>query len=467
MSLSRRDFLRTGAGAGALLVAGGWHGALAQSLGPRTVDGASRRSRLHPGGTRLVHADLHNHTLLSDGDGDPSAAFASMRGAGLDVAALTDHTTVSFGALSAAGGLGIDACAGNADCRGLAGLDERAWARTGGLADGANTDHAFTAIRGFEWSSPFLGHMNVWFSERWIDPLHTGGIGPEGLGEHLHENVPGAGPALGPLIDQVLRDNPARGPGMAAFYQWLQTDPATPGLGGGADAIAGFNHPGREQGRFGYFRYEPALAERVVSLELFNRRDDYVFAEFGDGQPSPLVECLDAGWRVGLLGVTDEHGTAWGTEQGKGRAGLWVSSLTRAAVREALLARRFFATNQPGLRLDAAINRVRMGGVLDHTDGDVEVRVDLDQGPDRRGLPIEVQVLRTGPGGIPAVPHVEEANLGDRIRFRLPLSLDDGDWVVLRVADPAAPNAEPGPDGHPCNNLGLAYSSPFWLQPAA
>jgi hypothetical protein len=59
-------------------------------------------------------------------------------------------------------------------------------------------------------------------------------------------------------------------------------------------------------------------------MEMMNRREDYLFEGYRDGQPSPLVECLNAGWRVGLLGVTDEHGTDWGHPDGKGRAGLWV-----------------------------------------------------------------------------------------------------------------------------------------------
>jgi len=43
-----------------------------------TQVGASRTSRLGSP-TSLLHADLHNHTLLSDGRGDPERAFASMR----------------------------------------------------------------------------------------------------------------------------------------------------------------------------------------------------------------------------------------------------------------------------------------------------------------------------------------------------------------------------------------------------
>src|SRR5687768_7367196 len=88
--LSRRTLLKAGAASGALLMA---RPALASPLGPSPEFATSRRSRLFPG-TALAHADLHNHTLYSDGDGDPALAFASMRAAGVDVAALTDHATV-------------------------------------------------------------------------------------------------------------------------------------------------------------------------------------------------------------------------------------------------------------------------------------------------------------------------------------------------------------------------------------
>jgi hypothetical protein len=40
-------------------------------------------SKLFPG-TRLVHGDLHNHTLLSDGAGNPELAFETMRRSGMD-----------------------------------------------------------------------------------------------------------------------------------------------------------------------------------------------------------------------------------------------------------------------------------------------------------------------------------------------------------------------------------------------
>jgi hypothetical protein len=464
--------LKAGAASGALLL-GRPLGALGDSLGPTDEFSTSRSSRLFAG-TQLAHADLHNHTLVSDGAGNPAEAFASMRDAGLDVAALTDHATFSWGTLSA-----VDPCQATRpvlgdphdgdrdDCRSLAGLDEAGWEHTRGLADGADDPGEFTAIRGFEWSSPFLGHVNVWFSERWIDPLHTGGVGPEGLGQYARQ-LPGLGEPLGAGLDSVLRGAPGNGAGMAAFYRWLQLDPSTPGIGGGADGIAGFNHPGREPGRFGYFAPDPAVRDRIVSMEIMNRREDYLFEGFRDGQPSPLVECLDAGWRVGLLGVTDEHGTDWGHPDGKGRGGLWVRELTREGVREALVARRFFATFLRGLRVDASANGVQMGGTLSHRSGPITFALDIDRGPEWEHKPLQIQVLRTG-AEVPEVVHVEDVEVpaADEpvISFSVPIDVEDGSWVVLRVADPEAANAEPGPARHPANMRAVAYASPFYLEP--
>jgi len=392
--------------------------------GPRLATGASRQSRIS-GGTTLVHADLHNHTLLSDGDGDPALAFASMRSAGLDVAALTDHATYSDNAL---GDLVTDALP--PDYHEAAGLTPNGWDRTRGFADAANQDGAFTAIRGFEWSNPLLGHVNVWFSEHYVDVLQAGLMAP--------------------------------------FLEWLRREPGLV-LDGGADGIAGFNHPGREPGRFEEFRFDSRLRERVVSLEMFNRTDDYLFEGYADGRTSPLVACLNAGWRTGLSGVTDEHGTDWGHPEGKGRTGLWVADHTRAGVKAAMLSRRFFATRTSGLRVDATASvggapAVPMGSELSMTSGKVTFTLDLARDDAWLGRPLQLQVLRPGTE-VPEVVAVQDFTVGGLVVVTVPLDVADGDWVVLRIADPAAANATPGPDGHPANAHGIAYTSPFWLVP--
>lgn len=411
--------------AGGLLLAGLARPSLAAARdGAGTAAaGASRGSRISSG-TTLVHADLHNHTLLSDGDGDPDAAFVSMRAAGLDVAALTDHATLSDHLL---GDLVTGALpAGYSQ---VGGLTREGWERTKRLADGADRPGSFTALRGFEWSEPTLGHVNVWFTDEWTDVVDLGQMRP--------------------------------------LYQWLSRQTGILGLGdGGAEGVAGFNHPGREPGRFEEFRYDASVREQMVSLEMFNRRDDYLFEGYVDGRPSPLCVCLNAGWRTGLTGVTDEHGTDWGFPEGKGRTGLWVREHSRAGVLEAMRARRFFATRTSGLRVDAnasaGANPVRMGGVLPLDRGTVTFTLDLARDESWLGRTLHVQVLRPGTD-VPAVAAVVPFVVGDVVRVSVPLDRADGDWVLLRVSDPAQGNATPGPAGHPCNDLGIAYTSPWWL----
>ena len=381
-----------GAGGMLLFAAGPARAGTAALPGPaRSATGAARASLITQG-TTLVHADLHNHTLMSDGDGDPARAFASMRSAGLDVAALTDHSTLFA----------------------IEGLSRSEWATTGALADAADDPGRYTAIRGFEWSHPLLGHVNVWFTPSFTD---LGGSAS-----------------------------------MGALYNWVRS----------AGGEASFNHPGREIGRFGDFAFNAGARDHFVGLEMFNRTDDYLFDGWSSGQSSPLNACLNAGWRTGLSGVSDEHGTDWGYPEGKGRTGLWVTENTRAQVQAAMRARRFFATRESGLRVDATANGVRMGGELRLLRGDVTFTVDIDRGAEWLGLPLQIQVLRPGTRA-PQVADVVPAESGRVTTFTTPLNADDGDWVVLRIADPARANASPGPGGHPANNYGVAYASPFWL----
>ena len=393
--IGRRALLAGGGGllmlAAALQSAWAATAGVATSGNPVRETGAARASTISQG-TTLVHADLHNHTLMSDGDGDPALAFESMRSAGLDVAALTDHTTLFA----------------------VEGLSRSEWDRTGVLADAANQPGAYTALRGFEWSHPLLGHVNVWYTGNFTD-----------LGSSSS---------------------------MSRLYDWIT---ATGG-------ISGFNHPGRELLRFNNFAYNAAMREQMVGLEMFNRGDDYLFDGWSSGQSSPLVACLNAGWRTGLTGVTDEHGTEWGYPEGKGRTGLWVAENTRNGVLAAMRERRFFATRVSGLRVDATAAGVRMGGTLPVTSGDVRFVVDIDRGPEWVGKPLRIQVLRPGTRA-PEVADVVDTQAGRTTELTVPLDLADGSWVVLRISDPSQANASPGPAGHPCNDWGVACTSPWWL----
>jgi hypothetical protein len=350
----------------------------------------------------------------------------------------------------------------------VAGMDEHAWRRTGELADAADVPGTFAAIRGFEWSSPTLGHMNVWFSERWSDPLSTGGLGSveDVLAFAEEEGLEVAADAVAPLR-QLVESTPAAGVGMAGWYAWCKQPPTTPGLGGGADALLGFNHPGREPFRFSDFAYDADLHDRVVSMEILNRREDYLYRVVRGR--SPLVACLDAGWQPGLLGVTDEHGTDWGYPDGKGRAGCWVEELSRDGVRAAMLDRRFFATVLRGLRLDAAANGVRMGRALGHRAGPVALTIDVDRGSAWVGKPLVAQVLTTGtpmPTILAAEPFRVPAPDEPLPQVTVDVDADDTPWLVLRITDPEVAAPADAPDHYRGDGAAVAYASPWYLDPA-
>ena len=162
-------------------------------------------------------------------------------GVRLDVAALTDHATLFA----------------------IEGLSSGEWSTQATLANAANDPGQFTAIRGFEWSHPTHGHINIWNTTDFADLLRAGSPG--------------------------------------SLYGWLTGRPG---------GLASFNHPGRELGRFNNFSFNAGARNQIVGLEMFNRTDDYLFEGWSSGMTSPLVACLNGGWRPGLLGAGGEHGTA-------------------------------------------------------------------------------------------------------------------------------------------------------------
>jgi hypothetical protein len=377
-----------------------------------------------------------------------------MRAAELDVAALTDHAIL--------GKVAGHACS-SGGCTFYVGINENSWQKMRELADASHADGSFVAMRGFEWSSATIGHMNVWFTEQWVDTITTMSQSYKGIQE-LFGVLPEPGPqlkaALGPVFDELPETA-----SLELFYDWLQATPNREVLGGGADGLAGFNHP-NEFGDFEQFRYVPELAERVVSCEVLNRDRDFLFWGMDKGLSSGINTCLNNGWRVGMLGVSDEHFDQWGKNRARG--GLWVRALSREGVREALAARRMYATFEPGLRLDAAANGAPMGSTLRHNGGPVRFQLDLDRGPAWHGRTLRLQLLRPG-DRVPVIAHEQDVRLPapaePLIEFTVPVDIDDGKWAVIRVTDPSQPPDSEAPDNYKAAGRSVAVASPFWFEP--
>ncbi len=492
MAITRRALLRASAlSAGAVMLARPL-GVLAQPLGADDDFGTSRISRLFPG-QRVVHADMHNHTIFSDADPGATAemAYRTMEEGGMDVAALTDHSSVSW----APGGVPSEfPCPPDGDplgagegCRSVMGLSNEEWDTTRTLAQGFTIPGQYLGVRGFEWSSPTLGHMNVWFTEQYIDPLHTGGVsGASTAADFVHQGREADPTPISAALEQLLRTSAevVDVAGMVGFQRWLSMPSGSLPIGGGNEGLAGFNHPGREADRFGNFAYEPAIRDTVVSLELLNRDEDYLFELTDIGRTSPLVECLDKGWRPGILGVSDEHNPIKRRPVeglGLGRGGLWVGELSDVGVKEAMRQRRFYATRVKGLRLDAAADGVRMGQAFAHQGGRIRFQLDLATGTEHAGRTLSVHVIAAPAPGtgalLPAVLDQKVVTLPTGVvEMEVAVDPEVHPWVALRVSEPG-PTSGAGlgfrPDGRAAGTeyepLGAtwAYSSPWYLDPAA
>ena len=435
--MERRTFLKAVALAGG---AAAIRPALASTLGglPGTT-GAGRRSRLdRSGALRLVHSDLHNHSFISgDAEGNPYKALHRIRAAGIDVACMTEHAVSGKDHGQVTCGTWQDG-----GCRFIEGINADDWETMAKIADEAYEPGRFVSFRGFEFSTPTIGHINVWFGSDFTDPAHEGAlVTPREISEMWRVIPP-----TKPVSEQF--DNAPDTATIIPFYDWLSSEPGSLPFGGGADAVASFNHPGYF-GNFESFVYHAGASKRIFLMEAFNaitydqnQKDghdatDYFWYGRDRGLPQPFNACFNAGWRVGFTGVSDEHSGHYG-QTGKGRGGLYVHEATREGVRRAIMTRRSFGTREAGLRLDATANGVPMGSQLSVKHGQpLHIKLDIDRGPRWAGKLLHVQVIGPGkddPTLLDVLPiHVPRADQ-PVISFTVK---PKGEWMFLRILDPA------------------------------
>jgi len=243
---------------------------------------------------------LHAHSELSDGVGSPLQAYDFARFSDeLDFFALTDHGELL-----------------------IIWPWNNKWAKLLAAANATNVPEVFVSLWGFEWSNPFLGHVNVLNS---TDFTHA-------------------------LLTFWLSD----------FYNWMAARPQSFGR---------FNHPGEYDDlglEFYHFMPYAPVRSQLVGIETWNGNDSFDVYHYAGGYSSAygyLDEANRKGWWLGALGGQDNHAGAWGTSN-HFRTAVLATALTREAIIEAYTQRRFYATEDKDLELDVRVLGFPMGSRL-------------------------------------------------------------------------------------------------------
>lgn len=244
---------------------------------------------------------LHAHSNLSwDASGKPEDAYRHAREeAGLDFFSLSDHSESFIW------------------------IWERRWQRLRDVANRANDSGEFVAFFGYEWSSPFFGHISIFNVKNYINFLSH--FTPESV------------------------------------YRWINCR-------GGRRSFATFNHPGRRgsQEFSGFRRRSDNGLAQLVGIEVWNKKGDFDEWLYNrkrfDGETG-FHRALNRGWLVAPVGGQDNHSRDWGTRNDM-RIGVWATKLTRNGIAEAFRARRVFASEDKNMEVDFRSNGFPMGSRL-------------------------------------------------------------------------------------------------------
>jgi hypothetical protein len=212
---------------------------------------------------------IHHHTAYSDGEGRPEDAFAAGRNAGFNYFFLTEHSEWLEFPFKA----DEDCLDDIFSCFAPPPPGKTEWEDIKDQGEMASDPTIpYLGLRGFEWSSPTLGHVGVLLSSNFIDN----------------------GPSARTMDD---------------FWTWFLLDK---NVGGGSNGLGVFNHPSEQQHpvealrTFEDFRYVTEADPRMVGLEIFNENNDY---------SACFVRALQKGWHAGAIGAADNHDN-WGRPDG-------------------------------------------------------------------------------------------------------------------------------------------------------
>ncbi len=392
---ARRTITARAADAGLYAIEGVMKHAGVQQLSARAT---SNPMLVEAGLHAILWADLHGHSNLSDGTGTPDDYYVYAREvAALDVAALTDHDHWGIQFLDAHPAL---------------------WDEIRMAAQKHHEPGTFVTLLGYEWTSWMHGHRHVLYFD------------DEGAGEVLSSMDPAT-------------ETPAQ------LWDALRGKPALTFAHHSAGGPIATNWS---------FPPDPEL-EPVTEIVSVHGQSEAIDAP---GRLPAAVsgnfvrDVLDAGYQLGFIGSGDSHdghpGLAHLAAASGGLAAIFAEERTREGVRQALKARRCYATNGARILLQTSLDGHRMGSTIPASELGGKATLTLraiGTTPIRRLDLVHAGKLYSeeyeGGGG-----YGEEQEGGVTVlQTALELELSPGDYVYVRVQQ---------------KDRGMAWSSPFFIE---
>jgi hypothetical protein len=279
---------------------------------PPECDDSTLVSRPHPaiGDYNVYYGNFHNHSNASDGKGTPEQAYRYARCvAGLDFFGLADHDGVDYTPY----------------------LDDTSWLSIKNAADLYDADGSFAAFWGFECTAienkVFTGHITV--------------VGTDDFTSYLTNPQP-------------------------QTFQWICSWLSK------RNCFAILNHPGKYDSYHREFdHFQGPVCDKIVGIELWNMYPETAFNQYyyydgyftGDSLKGYYDEGLSRGWKIGAAGGFDDHNATWGTALDY-RLAVLAKRLTRRDIFDAMIARRFFSTEDKNIALSFTVNGQEMGSAI-------------------------------------------------------------------------------------------------------
>ncbi len=266
------------------------------------------------------------------------------------------------------------------------------WNEMKEMTDLYNEDGVFVAIRGFEWSHPLNGHICI----------------------YLTDDFNSAYSALW----------------ISYIYDWIDEK----------NAIAQFNHPGREVNVFDDLDFELKVADNMIAIETGNKGDGN-----NDGEFLPYyIKALDKGWILAPASNQDNHSMNINTHRS-----VYVGpDLSRQSMIDAMYARRRYSSDDPDIKVTFRLGKDWMGSIVTTTESLLKFTVKIEDNEPVK----ELQIISNG-GNVVANSIIEGKQ--NSVTWNPEIMVNMNSYYFLKVISEDVLDND-GPDQ-------IALTAPVWI----